>query len=110
MAPDDALCIVMTTVHEVDLADSLAEAAVSARLAACVQRTEITSHYRWEGAVERSGEHLLLMKTTQAQADALVAWIGDRHPYDVPETLVVPVTGAGSDYLCLLYTSDAADD
>ncbi len=105
MAPDDALCIVMTTVHEVDLADSLAEAAVSARLAACVQRTEITSHYRWEGAVERSGEHLLLMKTTQAQADALVAWIGDRHPYDVPETLVVPVTGAGSDYLAWVRSS-----
>ncbi len=105
MVQDDALCIVMTTVHEIDLADSLAEAAVSARLAACVQRTEITSHYRWEGAVQRSGEFLLLMKTTRAQADALVAWIDDRHPYDVPEALVVPVTGAGTDYLAWVRSS-----
>lgn len=102
---NDALCIVMTTIHDIDLADSLAEAAVTARLAACVQRTDITSHYRWEGAVERSGEYLLLMKTTQGQADALVAWIGDRHPYDVPESVVVPVTGAGADYLAWVRSS-----
>jgi periplasmic divalent cation tolerance protein len=102
---DDALCIVMTTVPDIDLADSLAEAAVAARLVACVQRTEITSHYRWEGAVERSGEYLLLMKTTQEQADAVVAWIGERHPYDVPETLVVPVSRAGSDYLAWVRSS-----
>lgn len=99
MAQDDAPCIVMTTVHDVDLADSLAEAAVAARLAACVQRTQITSHYRWEGAVERAGEYLLLMKTTQDRSDALMEWIDGRHPYDVPETLVVPVAGAGTDYL-----------
>ena len=105
MSQNDALCIVMTTVHDVDLADSLAEAAVAARLAACVQRTDITSHYRWEGAVERAGEYLLLMKTTQALADALVAWIGDRHPYDVPETVVVPVTGSGADYLAWVRSS-----
>jgi periplasmic divalent cation tolerance protein len=102
---NDALCIVMTTVDDIDVADSLAEAAVAARLAACVQRAEITSHYRWEGAVERSGEHLLLMKTTQERADEVVAWIGERHPYDVPETLVVPVSGAGSDYLSWVRSS-----
>ena len=102
---NDALCIVMTTVHDIDLADSLAEAAVGARLAACVQRTDITSHYRWEGAVDRSGEYLLLMKTTQAQADALVAWIADRHPYDVPEAVVVPVTGSSADYLAWVRSS-----
>ena len=105
MTQNDALCIVMTTVHDIDLANSLAEAAVTARLAACVQRTDITSHYRWEGAVERAGEYLLLMKTTQALADALVAWIGDRHPYDVPETVVVPVTGSGADYLAWVRSS-----
>lgn len=105
MTQNDALCIVMTTVHEIDLADSLAEAAVAARLAACVQRTEIVSHYRWAGAVERSGEHLLLMKTTRAQADALVAWIGDRHPYDVPEAVVVPVDGSSDDYLAWVRSS-----
>jgi periplasmic divalent cation tolerance protein len=102
---NDALCIVMTTVPDIELAESLAEAAVAARLVACVQRTEITSHYRWEGAVERSGEHLLLMKTTKDRADAVVAWIGERHPYDVAETLVVPVSGAGSDYLAWVRAS-----
>ncbi len=90
--------MVLTTVSSLEQADELARAVVEARLAACVQISEITSHYRWQGAVEKADERLLTMKTTRARSGELVDWVRGNHPYDVPEAMVVPVSAAGFEY------------
>lgn len=76
----------------VDGAAALARALVEARVAACVNiLAGVTSVYRWEGRVCEDAEKTLLIKTTAGRMAALTAAIRDRHPYDVPEIIALPV-------------------
>ncbi|HEX6918200.1 MAG TPA: divalent-cation tolerance protein CutA [Phycicoccus sp.] len=90
--------------------ERLARLLVEERLAACVQVVPgIRSWYRWEGRVTDDAEHLLLVKSTAGQVDAIGARVRAEHPYDTPEVLVVPVVGADSRYSSWLRESvDAA--
>ena len=82
------------------VADGLAEALVAERLAACVNVVPgLHSVYRWQGAIERSDETLLLIKTTRAGLPALSARIVALHPYELPEVVAVEVAGGLSAYL-----------
>ncbi|MBN1541729.1 divalent-cation tolerance protein CutA [candidate division KSB1 bacterium] len=81
-------------------AETLAESVVQARLAACAQLIpSITSIYRWQGAVERNEEMLVLVKTRKEHLHALFEWISDRHSYEVPEIIAFPISAGSSDYL-----------
>ena len=65
-------------------ADDIAERLVEERLAACVNRVETSSTYRWDGEVHHDDEVILLAKTTDDAVDDLVARVEELHPYDVP--------------------------
>jgi periplasmic divalent cation tolerance protein len=65
-------------------APKLAETLVEERLAACVNRIDCESTYRWEDGVEEDPEAILLVKTTADGYGALRERIADLHPYDVP--------------------------
>ncbi len=81
----------------------IATAVVEERLAACVNVVPgIESIYRWQGAVERASELLLLIKTTEAQLDALRDRIQALHSYDTPEVVAVPVVGGSEKYIAWL--------
>jgi periplasmic divalent cation tolerance protein len=83
----------------VEAAHSLASTLVADRVAACVSVIGgVSSVYRWEGEVERAGESLLVMKTSDATVGALTARIAQIHPYSVPEIVVVDVAHANSAY------------
>ena len=83
----------------VEAAHSLASTLVAERVAACVSVIGgVSSVYRWEGEVERAGESLLVMKTSDAAAPALTARIAQIHPYSVPEIVVVDVAHVNSSY------------
>jgi periplasmic divalent cation tolerance protein len=53
----------------------------------------VHSTYRWQGAVERTEEVLLLIKTTRDAWPALQARLPDLHPYELPELLAVEAAG-----------------
>jgi periplasmic divalent cation tolerance protein len=91
--------IVTTTVDSQDEADSLAQSAVDARLAACAQQRAIRSTYVWNGALERSDEIAIDFKTKASRVDELVGFIERRHSYDCPEVVVVPVESGSAGYL-----------
>lgn len=67
-----------------DAADELARSLVDERLAACVNRVDCASTYRWEGDVHEDDETILLIKTTDEAYDRLAARVEELHPYDVP--------------------------
>jgi periplasmic divalent cation tolerance protein len=91
--------VVLTTVGADFDARALAHALVEARLAACVNIiVGMHSVYRWEGRVMGDDEQLLVIKTTNARVDALREELFRRHPYDVPEFLVLPVEGTSEGY------------
>ena len=82
--------VVLTTVGLTFDAASLARELVEQRLAACVNIVpQIRSIYRWQGKVEDDGEQLLLIKTTSERLDALRESLSARHPYEVPEFVVL---------------------
>jgi len=88
------------------VAEALAATLVEERLAACVSIVPgVLSVYRWQGTIEREPEALLLVKTDAALLDALSRRVRELHPYDVPETLTLPVAEGSSDYLAWLADS-----
>ncbi|MEO6260249.1 MAG: divalent-cation tolerance protein CutA [Thermoanaerobaculia bacterium] len=91
--------LVLTTVHAAFDAAALARELVEMRLAACVNILPgFRSIYRWEGKVEEEGEQLLLIKTAEGRVDELRRQLLTRHPYDLPEFLVVNVDQASRAY------------
>lgn len=91
--------LVLTTVGGEFDARPLARALVEARVAACVNIVEsVLSVYRWEGRIEEDGEQLLVIKTTDARLEDLRRELLERHPYEVPEFVVLPVQSTSNDY------------
>lgn len=102
--------IVLVTAPDLKTARRLARAALTARLIACANLIpKIESHYRWQGKLEQSAEVLMVMKTTRARVAALEKLIVDRHPYDTPEFVVLPLSGGARKYLAWLDASCVAD-
>ena len=55
--------------------------------------------------MENAKEFLLVMKTTGARLGALQKQVARLHTYEVPEFLVLDVTGGSSNYLRWLHKS-----
>ena len=92
--------VALTTVPGDFDATKLAQDVVASGLAACVSVLPgVTSIYIWEGAPQVDREQQLVIKTTIDAADALYELIRARHPYDVPEFIVLPIIDGSEDYL-----------
>jgi len=88
-----------------DEADRMALALVQERLAACVNIVpKITSYYWWEDAVQTDDEALLIVKTTVQRFQALMDYVLENHPYELPEIIGLPVSSAYPDYVAWVKT------
>lgn len=67
-----------------EAASEIASALVGEELAACVNRFECRSTFRWEGEIVEEEEVALIAKTTDDRYDALESRVEELHPYDVP--------------------------
>jgi periplasmic divalent cation tolerance protein len=67
-----------------DAAAEIAQTLVEERLAACVNRVDCESTYRWDGEVHEDSEVILLAKTTDGVYADLERRVTEIHPYDVP--------------------------
>lgn len=80
-------------------AEAIAEACIAAKLAACANVFPlIASIYRWKGAVERADEVPLLLKSRAALFERLCAAVRERHPYETPSIVAVPLELIDCDY------------
>ena len=96
----ESAVIVLTTIGADADAAELARTLVEQRLAACVNIVAgVTSVYRWKDGVEQDEEQLLVIKTTTDMLDALQARLRELHPYELPEFLVIQVSGGSPAYL-----------
>jgi periplasmic divalent cation tolerance protein len=92
--------VVLITAQNREEAIRLAEMLVGAQLAACVQiLPEMESVYRWQGAIERQTEVLLLAKTTKRRFAELEREVRALHSYDVPEIVALPIIAGSPPYL-----------
>ena len=101
--------IVLTTIGASSDGEALARTLVTERLAACVNLLpERQSVYQWKGEPAADRERQLIIKTTEGRLEALRTRLHQLHPYDVPEFLVIPVTGGSPGYLQWLAENTAA--
>src|SRR5207247_339110 len=101
-----ALVVLTTLANDAD-ARALVTALVAARLVACgTLLPGARSIYRWEGQVTEEAEVVVLLKTDASRWEALCAAVRERHPYQVPELLALPVARGLEQYLAWL-TSEA---
>ena len=106
-------CIVLCTCPDQDSANELAAMLVKNKLAACVNILPgLTSVYEWKGNIEKSQELLLIVKTKSTAFQTVVNAILDRHPYELPEIISIPINNGLANYLSWIddnVTSDLPD-
>jgi periplasmic divalent cation tolerance protein len=94
------LQIVLCSVPDMDTAETIADTLVTEQLAACVNIIPgITSVYRWEGAVRKDPELLLLIKTAAHVRPLVEQRVQSLHPYELPEIIAVSIQTGQKDYI-----------
>jgi periplasmic divalent cation tolerance protein len=101
--------LVYTTFPSVVEAEKVGNDLVSARLAACVNILPgMISIYRWQGAVERAEETVMIIKTRASLAEAVRASVRATHPYETPAIMVLPVESVDDRYFAWILDATAA--
>ena len=91
---------VYTTYPSAVEAEKAGRALIERALAACVNILPgMVSLYRWEGAIERGEEVVMIIKTRAALAEAVRAAVKAMHSYTMPAILVIPLESVDADYL-----------
>jgi len=65
-------------------AQHIAQHLLERRLVACANVFPISSAYWWQGAIQREGEWVCIVKTTKAYEEKVEAAVLGIHPYEVP--------------------------
>ena len=106
MKTAEKFSIILVTAPDLKTARGLAKAALKLKLIACANLIpKIESHCWWRGKIESSAEVLMILKTTKAKVAALEKFILQKHPYETPEFLVLPLSAGNKKYLAWLADS-----
>ncbi len=91
---------IYVTVPSDTLAQKIAEAVVSERLAACANIIPgMKSLYRWEGKIEQRAEAVLTFKTQEKLYPAVEARVKALHSDETPCIVALPLTAGNADFL-----------
>ncbi|HVA48788.1 MAG TPA: divalent-cation tolerance protein CutA [Pirellulales bacterium] len=102
---------VLTTTPSKEAAQSIADALLRARLAACVQIVgPIESRYWWQGKLEAAEEWQCLVKSRLDLYARLEEAIRGQHPYEVPEIIATRIEVGSAAYLDWLERELGAKD
>jgi len=92
--------LMVTTVGDEEQGNLIASELVIRRHAACVNMLPgVKSVYRWKGNICRDGEFLLIIKTMEAEYEAVTSTIQELHSYELPEILAFNITKGESGFL-----------
>lgn len=93
-------CVVYVTAPGEKEAMEIASHCVAQKLVACANLLNpIRSVYWWDGEVQDDPEVLIMMKTTCSLFDKVEAAVNEKHPYEVPEIIAVPISAGNKPYL-----------
>ena len=91
---------VYTTYPSIVEAEEAGRALLERALAACVNILPgMVSLYRWQGAIERGEEAVMIIKTRASLAEGVCAAVKEMHSYETPAILVIPLESVDAGYL-----------
>ncbi len=97
---EPVICEVVVTAEDGSWLVELTRSLVSERLVACGHHVEaIRSVYRWDGAIHDEPEARVSLHTRMSLVDRVVERVRERHPYEVPCVIALPVVGGNPDYV-----------
>lgn len=92
--------VVALTTCPKNIGEELARSLVEERVCACVNIvSSVKSIYHWKDEIVTDEESLLIMKTQEVNKEALWESIKKKHPYEVPEYVILPIKWGSVDYL-----------
>lgn len=92
--------LVITNFPDKESASTLGQMLIDEQLAACVNiMSACTSIYRWQDMTETTDEIPVFIKTQQKHYKQVEELINSMHPYELPEVIIVPITGGLPAYL-----------
>jgi len=92
--------VINTTINNMQDARKIAHTLVEEQLVACVNIIpNVESVYRWKGNIEEDNEYILIARTTDDNVEKTIQRIEQLHTYELPDIVVLPVTG-GLKNLC----------
>lgn len=95
-----SVVLIYVTASSRDEAVAIGRAVVGERLAACANvLPQITSVFRWEGAVQEEAETALLLKTRADLVERVTERVRALHSYTCPCVVALPVTGGNPAFL-----------
>jgi len=107
---NDKPVLIYSTFPSPEAAETAGQELVAARLAACVNILPgMTSIYRWEGAITRDSEAVMIIKTRAGLAAGVMEMVKSGHSYANPAIVVLPILGGSADYLRWLEEETAAE-
>jgi periplasmic divalent cation tolerance protein len=96
---NERVVFVYTTHPSVVEAERIGRELVERRLCACVNILPgMVSLYWWQGAIERSEEAVMIIKTRAVLAERVRAAVRQLHSYTTPAILVLPIESVDPDY------------
>jgi periplasmic divalent cation tolerance protein len=94
------ICEVIITADNPEWLLDFTRSLVRDRLAACGQHVmSIRSIYRWQGAIEDEREARVAFHTRRDLVSEVIEFTKERHSYDVPCVIVLPIVDGNPDYI-----------
>ncbi|WP_394166681.1 divalent-cation tolerance protein CutA [Photobacterium piscicola] len=92
-------CVIVTTFSDDENGQTIINALLEQRLAACIQVMPIKSYYHWKQKINCDQEQQIIIKTKTSLFEQVQAVIVKHHLYETPEIIQLPITKGSVDYL-----------
>jgi periplasmic divalent cation tolerance protein len=92
MEKDSPYLLLLTTCPNMEVARALAQDLLENHLVACVNMLpHIHSLYLWQDKIMNDAEALLFIKTRREHYATIEQIFSQKHPYEVPELIALPI-------------------
>jgi periplasmic divalent cation tolerance protein len=97
---NDKSVLIYSTFPSPEAAETVGRELVERRLAACINILPgMTSIYRWEDAIVRDTEAVMIIKTRLSLRGRVIEAAKALHPYTNPALVVLPIIDGSKDYV-----------
>ncbi len=92
--------MLLVTFPNKEEATAISQYLLEKKLIACANCVEhISSHFWWEGRIDVAQETLMIAKSEKSLFPQIQTLIKEKHSYDVPEIIAIPIVCGSQDYL-----------